>query len=179
MAIGWGTIMALAGQAASGVMSALNNKKQQNNADAEAARQNAYYEGKANENALSRSENRALLGQYDRKAKQQIENARNMATITGATPEYGLSVQKAVADGRADLMSSMSSEASKRKDEFDNLAETATHQKATDDQAQLAARQETYANLASNAAQSFGSILDSYRTPVVAIPKTATQAGTN
>lgn len=157
-----GAILGAAGTAASGLMSYFNNKKAQRQADAEAARQQAYYQAKANENPLSRSENQHLLGQYDRDAQQQIENARGVAAITGATPEYGLAVQKAVANGRADLMGNMSAGASERADKYNQLSEEARHQKAMDDQARIAARNETFANLAANAANIVGSSLDSY-----------------
>lgn len=152
-----GTLLSLAGTAASGLMSYFNNKKAQQQADAEAARQQAFYQAKANENPLSRSENQHLLGQYDRQAQQQIENARGVAAITGATPEYGLAVQKAVANGRADLMGNMAAGASARADKYNQLGEEARHQKAMDDQARIAARNETFANLAANAANIVGS----------------------
>lgn len=152
-----GTLLSLAGTAASGLMSYFNNKKAQQQADAEAARQQAFYEAKANENPLSRSENQHLLGQYDRQAQQQIENARGVAAITGATPEYGLAVQKAVANGRADLMGNMAAGASASADKYNQLGEEARHQKAMDDQARIAARNETFANLAANAANIVGS----------------------
>lgn len=152
-----GAILGLAGTAASGLMSYFNNKQAQQQADAEAARQQAFYEAKANENPLSRSENQHLLGQYDRQAQQQIENARGVAAITGATPEYGLAVQKAVANGRADLMGNMAVGASARADKYNQLGEEARHQKAMDDQARIAARNETFANLAANAANIVGS----------------------
>ena len=155
-----GTLLSLAGTAASGLMSYFNNKKAQQQADAEAARQQAFYEAKANENPLSRSENQHLLGQYDRQAQQQIENARGVAAITGATPEYGLAVQKAVANGRADLMGNMTAGASERADKYSQLGEEARHQKALDDQARIAARNETFANLATNAANIVGSSID-------------------
>lgn len=162
MAFPWGAIVGLAGQAVSGIASAINNRKMQQSADAEAERQKAYYEAKANENPLSRSENARVLGQYDRKAQQQIDTARGVAAITGATPEYTLAVQKAVAEGRADLMGNITAEASERKDKYDDLVETAKHQKVLDDQERRAARNQTYANLAANAASAAGSIMDSY-----------------
>ena len=158
----WGALVGLAGQAVSGIASAFNNRKMQQQADAEAARQKAYYEAKANENPLSRSENQHLLGQYDRDAQQQIENARGVAAITGATPEYGLAVQKGVAEGRANLMGQMAAGASARKDYFEQKGEEAAHQKALDDQARRAERNQTYANLAANAASAAGSIIDAY-----------------
>ena len=160
--IPWGALIGLAGQAVSGIASARNNRKMQQAADAEAERQKAYYEAKANENPLSRSENARVLGQYDRKAQQQIDAARGVAAITGATPEYTLGVQKAVAEGRADLMGNISADASERKDKYEDKAETARHQKVLDDQARREARNQTYANLAANAASAAGSIMDSY-----------------
>ena len=162
MAFPWGAIVGLAGQAVSGIASAMNNRKMQQAADAEAERQKAYYEAKANENPLSRSENAHVLGQYDRKAQQQIDAARGVASITGATPEYALAVQKAVADGRADLMGNVTADASERKDKYDDFDEKTKHQKVLDDQERRLARDTTYANLAANAASAFGSILDSY-----------------
>ena len=50
-----GAIVGLAGQAVSGALSTINNRKMQQSADAEAARQKAYYDAKANENPLKRT----------------------------------------------------------------------------------------------------------------------------
>ncbi len=161
----WGAIVGLAGQAVSGVASVFNNKRTQSAADAEAARQELYYNAQAMQDPLTRSENARLLAQYDSKAQQQVDNAQGVATITGATPEYTLAVQKAVADGRADLMGGMAAEASERRDKYEDKAEEARHQKVLDDQARRAARNQTYANLAANAASAAGSILDSYSSP--------------
>ena len=85
---------------------------------------------------------------------------RGIAAITGATPEYGLAVQKAVANGRADLMGNMAAGASERADKYNQLGEEARHQKAMEDQARIAARNETFANLAANAANLVGSSID-------------------
>lgn len=160
----WGVLVSVAGQAVSGIASAINNKRMQGAADREDARQQAYYTAKANENPLSRSENQHLLGQYDRDAQRQVENARGVANITGATPEYALGVQKAVAEGRANLMGNMSAGASQRADYYEQRGESARHQKFYEDQERKAARNQTYANLAANAANAFGGIIDSYTT---------------
>lgn len=157
-----GAILGLAGTAASGLMSYFNNKKAERAANAEAARQEAYYQGKAAENPLARSENQHLLGQYDRASQQQIENARGVAAITGATPEFSLGVQKGVAHGRADLMGHMASDASRRSDFYNERAEQARHNKAVQEQERIAARNETFANLAANAANVVGNSFDSY-----------------
>ena len=158
----WAAMISLAGTAASGIMSAINNKKAQQEADAEYARQQAYNQAKANENPLSRSENQQVLNQYDRDSQRQIETARNVAAITGATPEYSLAVQKGVAEGRANLMGNIAAGASERKDKYEAAAESARQAKATADQERRAARNETFANLASNAANAFGSIVNAY-----------------
>lgn len=162
VAFPWGVIVSLAGQAASGIMSAMNNRKMQQAADAETARQVASNEAKAYENPLSRSENQQAMAQYDRTSKQQLENALGVATVSGATPEYALGVQKGIADGRAELMSGITAGASAQNDKYLDKAEKAKEQKFEDDQARRAARNTTYANLAANAASAFGSILDSY-----------------
>ncbi len=158
----WGAIVGLAGQAVSGISSVFNNKKTQSVADAEAARQEAYYNAQAMQDPLTRSENAKLLAQYDRQAQQQVDNAQGVATITGATPEYALGVQKAIANGRSNLMSGMASEASERRDKYEDKAETVRHEKVLDDQERRAARNQMYANLAANAASAAGSIMDSY-----------------
>ena len=161
MVFPWGAIVGLAGQAVSGIASARNNRKMQQAADAETARQVASNEAKAYENPLARSENQQAMAQYDRTSKQQLENARGVATITGATPEYALGVQKGIADGRAELMGGIAASASAQKDKYLDAAEKAKEQKFEDDQARRAARNTTYANLAANAASAAGSI-DSY-----------------
>lgn len=160
----WGAIVGLAGQTVSGVLSAINNRRQQQEADAEAARQKAYYDAKANENPLSRSEVQHVLGQYDRAAQQQIENARGVAAITGATPEFTTAVQKGVAEGRANLMGNVAAGASRRADYYNMLGEQAQHQKALEDQQRRYERNQTYAALAANAASAVGSIMDGYST---------------
>ena len=158
----WGAIIGLAGQGISGILSTINNRKIQQAADAEAARQKAYYDAKANENPLSRSEVQHVLGQYDRASQQQIENASNVAAITGATPEFTTAVQKGVAEGRANLMGNVAAGASRRADYYNMLGEQAQHQKALEDQQRRYERNQTYAALAANAASAVGSIMDGY-----------------
>mgnify|MGYP006916046741 CR=1 FL=1 len=156
----WGALISLAGTGLSAGLSAINNKRARQEEEAEAARREAHYEAKANENPLSRSENQHLLGQYDRSAQQQVENARNVAAITGATPEYGLAVQKGVAENRANLMGQMAAGASVRADKYEEMAEGARQDRAAAQQAYRQQRNEQFANLAANAASSFGSLVD-------------------
>lgn len=158
-----GTIVSLAGQAASGIMSVVNNKRVARKEDAEYARQQAEYAARENENPLSRSESRAALNAYDKSAEQQVETARNVSKITGATPEYSLGVQKAAQEGRGNVVGGIAANASERADKARNLVEGSRQEQAKAELARMQARNETYANLAGNAANAFGSILDGYQ----------------
>lgn len=158
-----GTIVSLAGQAASGIMSVVNNKRVARKEDAEYARQQAEYAARENENPLSRSESRAALNAYDKSAEQQVETARNVSKITGATPEYFLGVQKAVQEGRGNVVSGIAEGASARADKARNLVEGSRQEQAKAELARMQARNETYANLAGNAANAFGGVLDGYQ----------------
>ena len=158
-----GTIVSLAGQAASGIMSVVNNKRVARKEDAEYARQQAEYAARENENPLSRSESRAALNAYDKSAEQQVETARNVSKITGATPEYSLGVQKAAQEGRGNVVSGIAEGASARADKARGAVEGARQEQAKAEVARMQARNETYANLAGNAANAFGSILDGYQ----------------
>lgn len=154
-----GLLLSLAGKGLSTYLSVKNNREAREAQQAESARRQAHYEAKANEDPLSRSENQHLLGQYDRDAQQQIENARSMAAIKGATPEYAAAVQKGVAEGRANLMGQMSAGASARADKYEEMAEGARQEAAANEQAYHAQRNEQYANLAGNASSDFGSLV--------------------
>lgn len=170
----WGALIGLGGLAISGALSAINNNKQQKEADAEAARQKAYYDAKANEDPLSRSEVQHVLGQYDRSAQQQIENARGVAAIKGFTPEFAAAVQKGVAEGRANLMGQVAAGASRRADYYNMLGEQAQHQKAQEDMQRRMQRNSTYAALAGNAASAVGAIMDGYSAQQPKAPKMTT-----
>ena len=161
--ISLGTIVSLAGQAASGIMSVVNNKRVARKEDAEYARQQAEYAARENENPMSRSESRAALNAYDKSAEQQVETARNVSKITGATPEYSLGVQKAAQEGRGNVVSGIAADASERADKARNLVEGSRQEQAKAEIARMRERNETYANLAGNAANAFGSILDGYQ----------------
>ena len=159
-----GTIVSLAGQAASGIMSVVNNKRVARKEDAEYARQQAEYAARENENPLSRSESRAALNAYDKSADQQVETARNVSKITGATPEYSLGVQKAAQEGRGNVVSGIASDASAREDAARDAGERSRQAQAAAELARMRERNETYANLAGNAANAFGGIIDGYQT---------------
>lgn len=154
-----GAIVGVAGTAASGIMSAINNKKRERQAQAESARRIAQAEAMANEDPLARAGNQRLLAQYDREGKRQIENARNVSAITGATPEYAVAVQEGIAQGRADMMSNIAAEADARRDKYLDKAEEARREAANAAEERALERNQTYANIAANAAQAAGSML--------------------
>lgn len=154
-----GSVLGAAGSVASGIMSSINNKKALQAQQAEAARQQAYYEGKANEDALSKASNQRLLNEYDRKSQQQLQKAQGVAAITGATPEYTLAVQKGIAEGRADLMGNIVANHEATAERALEQAELARQQAAKAELERLAARDQAYANLAANAASAAGSMI--------------------
>lgn len=176
-----GTILSLAGTAASGLMSYFNNRRAKRNQDAEAARQQANYAARASENPLSRSDSQYAINQYDRASKRQLEQGRGIGKILGATQEYGLGIQKAIAEGRANLMGQIASGASERTDKYNELGEQSRQAAAAAEQQRLAARNQTFAALAANAANGIGSIVDAYaggKIPKV-VDDTAINAGTD
>lgn len=157
-----GLLLGAAGTALSGYLSWRNNKKMQQQADEAAAREQSYLQAKANENPLANSANQQLLGQYDRDSQRQLENAKNIAKVTGATGDYTNAVQKGIAEGRADLMSNMSADASARADAYEQKAADARVAKEAADQERMNARNDTFASLATNAANIVSPWLSTY-----------------
>lgn len=154
-----GSMLGAAGNVAASIMSIINNKKALQAQQTEAARQRAYYEGKANEDPLSKASSQRLLNEYDRKAQKQLQAAQGVAAITGATPEYTQAVQKGIAEGRADLMGNISANHEATAEKALEQAELARQQAAKAEQERLAARDQAYANLAANAASAAGSMI--------------------
>lgn len=168
-----GTIVSLAGNVASGIMSAINNKKRERQARAESASQAAHAEAMAAEDPLSRSSNQKLLADYDRRAQRQVETARNVSAITGATPEYAVAVQNGVSEGRADLMGEMAAGADARRDKYLDQAQQIRKDAAAAAEERAQERNQTYANIAANAAQAAGSLISGageWKKPAAAEP---------
>lgn len=156
----WGAFISLAGGAIAKGFSSAEEKKAKQERDAEYARQQASLEAKKNENPFSRSDVQHTLGQYDRQSQQQIENAKGVGAITGATPEYYSAVQKGVAQGRADLMGDIAAGASARADKYEEQLEESRRAQAADQQEFRNQRLTNAGNLAANALSSLGSLVD-------------------
>lgn len=154
-------LLSLGGTALSAGLSAVNNKRAKQKQDAEFAREAVHYAAKAAEDPLATSHNQQLLNQYDRDSRKQVENAQGVAAITGATNDYTLAVQKAIAEGRSDLMSDMSAGASERADKYNEKEEEVRQAQSAAEQAYHQQRNEQYGNLAANAMTTFGSLADS------------------
>lgn len=156
----WGALLSLAGQGLAQGLSKINNDNADREREDYYETQSANIRAKKNENQLSRSDVRRVIGQYDREAQRQIENADNVAKITGATPEYSLAIQQGLAEGRADLMGNLQAGASERADKADAELKQIEAQQAAAQREYRAQRNEQFANLAGNAASTFGSMVD-------------------
>lgn len=154
----WTMLLSLAGQAASGIMSAINNRRTESAEQAEAARQRAYYESRANENPMERSENAAALGTLDRKLKSMNETSAAKQKIVGGTPEMAVAQQKANANAYADAVSGIAAKASAQRDTALNGLEASRQTDAANRIKRMDARNQTYANLAANAANAFANL---------------------
>lgn len=174
-----GAVLGAAGNIASGIMSAVNNKKARQQQEAENARRIAAAEAKANEDPLSTAKSRRALAQYDRAAKKQLENAQGVAAITGATPEYTLAVQDSIAQGRADVMGDIVVAGEERAERAEERAEEARQQAAENQLAMTRERNQSYANLAANAASAASSMIGAVAPKKVNSSKAATGSATS
>lgn len=172
MAFGWAAIASLAAQGVNTYLDVSNERAKRKLENDEADRQDSYYSMKENENPLVRSDDKELLSEYNRQSERQLERAENVGKIMGATPEFGLAVQGEIANGRANLLGDIASGESQRRDYFSRLRELARQKKAENEMARLNANTTKYANLAANAASTFGAMMDSYSASKVNAQKT-------
>lgn len=160
-----GAILGIVGKTASDVMGIINKRKQTQQLDAENARQQAYYDSKANEDALSKASTQQAMNQYDRKSEEQIANAQNVAAVTGATPEFTLAVQKGVAQGRADVMGNAQVNAEATQEKALDQSEQVRQEAAKQRQALLAEQNQSLANVAANAGNVATSLMNATSAP--------------
>ena len=85
-----GTIVSLAGAAASGIGSIIANQKRQKAITQEQAKSDSLYNRELYQDPTRRSDNAAYLNQLDKKLKRANEIATNKGKITGATHEQAL-----------------------------------------------------------------------------------------
>lgn len=159
----WAAIVGLAGQAASGILSANANRKAQQRADEEYARQKAFYETQMYQDPLQRSENQALLGALKRQLDEQNEQAVAVSKITGATPEMQVAMNQNAANAYGNAVGNMMAGESARREEYAEKLNKAYNDKANADIARWNDRQQSFANIASNAANMFTTLLSGYK----------------
>ena len=148
-----GTIVSLAGAAASGIGSVIANKKRDKAITTEQAKSDSLYNRELYQDPTRRSDNAAYLNQLDKKLKRANEIATNKGKITGATHEQALAQNEIGANAYSDAVSKMGALTSQRRDSLVARQEAANKGFATD-RANLAADQaQAWGTLAGNAAK--------------------------
>ena len=154
-----GTIVSLAGAAASGIGSIIANQKRQKAITQEQAKSDSLYNRELYQDPTRRSDNAAYLNQLDKKLKRANEIATNKGKITGATHEQALAQNEIGANAYGDAVSKMGALTSQRRDSLLSRKEAADRGFATD-RANLASdRAQAWGNLAGNAASLGGAAI--------------------
>ena len=148
----WATLIGVAGTAASGLLSMINNKNMEAKEEAEAARKQAYYARRANEDAMTRSENANIIGTLDRKAKERADQSAAKNKIVGGTPEMEVADKKTTSKLYADAIGGIASAESARRDKMLDSLETSRDKAFENEMKRMERRNDTYAALAANAA---------------------------
>lgn len=152
----WATILSLIGTAASGAMSAINNRRMESAQNSEAARQEAHYQAEKSRDPMMRADNAAIMGTLDRRLDKQNEVAAAKGRIMGSTPEVAVAQQKANAEAYANAASSIAANNQQRVDKAEEGLEKARENAAKNKLDQMAARNATYQALWENAANAAG-----------------------
>ena len=147
-----GTIVSLAGAAASGIGSIIANQKRQKAITQEQAKSESLYNRELYQDPTRRSDNAAYLNQLDKKLKRANEIATSKGKITGATHEQALAQNEIGANAYGDAVSKMGFLTSQRRDSLLSRKEAADRGFATDRAGLAADRAQAWGNLAGNAA---------------------------
>lgn len=151
--------MGLAGQAMSGIVSARNNAQQKQARNEYEAKRQAEIEAEMHSNPLARSENRHALNEMRKATEKATERATNVNKITGATPEATIAQQELAMEAMGDVVGKIASGESDRQDKLIQERRNLDDAMYQDRVQERAARNETFANLASNAGNIVGSSL--------------------
>lgn len=138
---------------AGNIIQAVNNRKQRKLDKEQNARDIAFYESKANENPLASAATRKLIAENNRQNQKQIANARGVAAITGATPEYTLAVQNSIAQNNANVMGGIVAANEARQERNEERAHEARQDAIKAKKEAIAANNAAWANVMSNAAK--------------------------
>ena len=148
----WANLIGTAGTVVSGLLSMINNKNMEYENEKESARKQSLYGTRANEDAMTRSENARIIGTLDRKAKERADVSAAKNKIVGGTPESEVADKKIVSKSYADALGGIAANESTRRDKMLDNLETAREKDFTNKMERMQKRNETYAALAANAA---------------------------
>lgn len=154
--MGWiSAIGSLAGTIASGVGSAIANKREKERIEEERGKMNHWYNQRIYEDPTKRADYAAMMSEMKRQLKKKDEIENNKSKILGGTDEAALAMQQQNANAIADVNEGQMAAQAKRVDAL----ETAQRQEETAydrQQAALRAKQaETWGSVAANAAGMF------------------------
>ena len=148
-----GTIVSLAGAAASGIGSVIANKKREKAIASEQSKSDALYNRELYQDPTKRSDNAAYLNQLDKKLKRANEISAAKGKITGATHEQAIAQNEIGANAYGDAISKMGALTSQRRDSLLSSKEVADNKFATDRSNLTADKAQAWGNLAGNAAK--------------------------
>mgnify|MGYP003292693754 CR=1 FL=1 len=155
--MGWISALAsIAGTVASGIGSAIANKKEKEAIEAERGAANAWYNQQIYEDPTKRADYAAMIGELQRQMKAQQSRLDAKNKITGGTEEQANAQRAAQAEQIANVTEHQMANQAKRVDAL-NSQQRSENIAADKRQADLRARQfETWKNVAGNAANQFG-----------------------
>ena len=148
-----GLVLSALGTAASGIGSAVGNKKQQQQLSQEKARQEAWYNTEMYQDPLKRSDNAAMLRLIEDRIKEQERTDASRQKVLGGTTEARLANRDSNNKAYAGVVSNMASLASKRMDSLSAQKNQAMSNMARQQMNLDAAKMQNWANLADNAAK--------------------------
>lgn len=147
-----GLVLSALGTAASGIGSAVGNKRQQQQLNNEKARQEAWYNTEMYKDPLKRSDNAAMLRLVEDRIKEQERTDAARQKVLGGTTEARLANRDSNNKAYAGVVSNMASLASKRMDSLSAQKNQAMSNMAQQQMNLDAAKMQNWANLANNAA---------------------------
>lgn len=148
-----GLVLSALGTVASGIGSAAGNNKQQQQLNAEKARQEAWYNKEMYQDPLKRSDNAAMIRLMEDRIKEQERTDEAKQKVLGGTTEARLANRDSNNRAYAGMVSNMAAMASRRMDSLSAQKNQALSGFAQQQMSIDNARMQNWANLANNAAK--------------------------
>ena len=165
-----GAATGLAGTIFGGIKGAKQRKKQEDVLNRQFSQNEELFNRQYYQDIMNRSDTANLLKSYRDTLKERNKAQRNMATVTGATPEAIAAQKKINADAYGNVMSGIAAQSSQLKDNaidrYSNMSNYLMGKKSD----MYAQRAQNYANLAANSAdmltnsvQNLGGSIEKYK----------------